>query len=116
MNGGPVSGTVKTWNTAEGWGVLTSPELPEDAWAHFSAIHSEDPDAYRELKPKEAVAFTWERAEQDGYSIRALEVRRANETDADTIWGAPPPDTPGGSGAFSSSLDISWDPDGGPRA
>jgi cold shock CspA family protein len=103
----PVSGKVKTWNSAEGWGVLTSPELPDDVWAHFSAIQIEE-DTFRALTPQEAVIFTWERADQDGYSLRALEIRRAAEVNDTTVWGTPPPNTPSG-GAYSSSLDITWD-------
>jgi hypothetical protein len=33
-----VDGTVKLWNDDEGWGVLASPQVPGDVWAHFSHI------------------------------------------------------------------------------
>ncbi len=79
----PVHGTVRSWDDESGWGVLASPEVPGEVWAHFSAVHTTDPGAFASLEPGEAVLFTWEEADQDGYSYRALRVRRpgAPETD-----------------------------------
>ncbi|GAA2606087.1 cold shock domain-containing protein [Actinomadura fulvescens] len=111
MNSGgePVNGTVKSWHSAEGWGVLASPDVPGEVWAHFSAIWSKEPDTFRSLTPKERVVFTWEQAEQDGYAFSATEVRRPKDVNASTVWGAPQPNTLGGDGAYSSTLQISWD-------
>ncbi|MEV5533756.1 cold-shock protein [Streptomyces prunicolor] len=72
----PVHGTVRSWDDESGWGVLTSPEVPGEVWAHFSAVQTTDPGAFASLEPGEAVLFTWEEADQDGYSYRALQVRR----------------------------------------
>lgn len=107
--GEPVNGTVKSWRSTEGWGVLVSPDVPGEVWAHFSAIWAEEPGAFLSLAPKEPVVFTWERADQDGYSFSATEVRRPEDVHDSTVWGAPQPNTPGGDGAYSSTLDISWD-------
>ena len=35
-----------------------------------------EPGAFASLEPGEAVLFTWEEAEQDGYAYRATRVRR----------------------------------------
>jgi len=72
----PVHGTVRSWDDESGWGVLASPEVPGEVWAHFSAVQTTDPGAFASLEPGEAVLFTWEEADQDGYSYRALQVRR----------------------------------------
>ncbi|WP_306819871.1 cold-shock protein [Streptomyces sp. CA-210063] len=79
----PVHGTVRSWDDESGWGVLASPEVPGDVWAHFSAVHTPDPDAFASLEPGEAVLFTWEEADQDGYSYRALRVRRPGDPETD---------------------------------
>jgi cold shock CspA family protein len=108
---GPVQGQVKSWNDEEGWGVLVSPEAPGEVWAHFSALRLPDPGAYRELPPGEPVAFIWEEADQDGYSYRAVEVRRVADVDDTTQWGSDDSgDHEPGTGS-SSSLNIVWDAD-----
>lgn len=58
------------WHLEQGWGVIESPSLPagEPAWAHFSAVHME---GYRYLSVGQAVEFTYERADQDGYRYGA---------------------------------------------
>jgi CspA family cold shock protein len=63
--------TVKTWNDEEGWGVLVSPEVRGEIWAHFSAI---DGPGYRGLEPGQTVTCDVEDlggAVQDGYRFRA---------------------------------------------
>lgn len=63
--------TVKTWSDEEGWGVLVSPEVSGDIWAHFSAI---DGPGYRRLEPGQKVTFDVEDLggpRQDGYQFRA---------------------------------------------
>lgn len=69
--GGPVEGTTRSWSDDEGWGVLASPDVDGEVWAHFSNI---DAVGYRSLKPGEAVQFTDETPCQDGYPHRALRV------------------------------------------
>lgn len=74
---GPAGGRVISWNADEGWGVLQSPEVPAEVWCHFSAV---DAPGYRELTVGEAVSFTWEAVEQDGYHYSAVAVRRHRGT------------------------------------
>jgi CspA family cold shock protein len=70
-----VDGIVKTWDEDEGWGVLTSPNVPGEVFAHFSNI---DAEGYRSLRDGEHVRFDWEDfpAGQDGYFYRATRVVR----------------------------------------
>jgi CspA family cold shock protein len=69
-----VQATVKLWNDDEGWGVLTSPDVPEGIWAHYSAL---EVDSFRTVLVGQTVS-----AEvvdlggpiQDGYRYRAERV------------------------------------------
>ncbi|MGW1375543.1 cold-shock protein [Streptomyces sp. NPDC002446] len=70
-----IAGRVRDWHSEEGWGVLTSPALPEEVWAHYSAIQA---TGFRELTAGEDVTFSVERAEQDGFHWRAERVWRAS--------------------------------------
>lgn len=88
-----VAGTVVSWDAEEGWGVLTSPSVPGEVWAHFSAVAGSPNEG-------EAVLFTYEEARQDGYDYRAVSVRRPGRTDA--------PGT-GKAGVYSSRLEITFD-------
>lgn len=71
---------MKQWSDDEGWGVLVSPEVPGEVWAHFSQI-VDDVDAYRSLSDGERVRFTCERYPpgQDGYFWRAIWVVALSE-------------------------------------
>jgi cold shock protein len=75
MLGAMALGTVKHWSDDDGWGVLTSPEVPGEVFAHFSRI---DGDGYRSLDAGEQVQFEWEdfAPGQDGYFYRATRVVR----------------------------------------
>ena len=69
-----VTATVKSWSDQEGWGVLVSPEIREDIWAHFSAI---DGPGYRELMAGQTVMCNVEDLGgpvQDGYRFRASRI------------------------------------------
>ncbi|MFG3496963.1 cold-shock protein [Streptomyces sp. NPDC047886] len=95
-----LSGHVQEWHSEEGWGVLATPALPDDVWAHYSAVEAE---GFRALTAGEAVTFTVERAEQDQFHWRAVRV-----------WPSGPGPLPGGGGdadgpGYSSSLDITFD-------
>jgi cold shock protein len=68
---GITKGVVLEWYAEEGWGVLDSANTPGGCWAHFSAVQVE---GYRSLTPSATVQFTFEAAEQDGYSFRAVAV------------------------------------------
>jgi CspA family cold shock protein len=68
---GTSTGVVREWYAEEGCGVLDSASTPGGCWAHFSAVQVE---GYRSLTPADRVHFTFEAAEQDGYSYRAVDV------------------------------------------
>jgi cold shock CspA family protein len=70
-------GTAKEWNSEEGWGIVTSPEVNGDVWAHFSGILG---DGYRSLVVGEPVEFRYEERDQDGYQYAALSVKRLGST------------------------------------
>jgi CspA family cold shock protein len=98
------TGTVATWSDDEGWGVLTSEATPGGCFAHYAAILA---DGYRTLMPSDEVRFTFERAGQDGFDYRAVEV-----------WPAigpkpkpkPKPTEPGPPGpGYRSTLTITYD-------
>ncbi|WP_407672403.1 cold-shock protein [Parafrankia discariae] len=69
------TGTVKFFDAEQGWGVVSSPDLPPglDAWVHFSSIEM---DGYRALEAGDRVEFDYEQGEQDGYSYRVTRVRK----------------------------------------
>jgi cold shock protein len=68
-------GVVKLWKTEEGWGVVSSSELPSgrDAWAHFSDILAE---GYRFLESGDQVEFEIIQRRQDGFDFVAANVRK----------------------------------------
>jgi CspA family cold shock protein len=68
-------GTVKFFKDDEGWGAITSPELPAgfDVWVHFSVIEM---DGFSTLETGEQVEFAYEEVEQDGFRFRATSVRK----------------------------------------
>jgi CspA family cold shock protein len=70
-------GTVRFFNPEEGWGAITSPELPggNDAWVHFSVIEM---DGYRVLEVGDQVEFDYESARQDGFRYRVTRVRKVS--------------------------------------
>ncbi|REK84670.1 cold shock domain-containing protein [Streptomyces inhibens] len=86
------------WRREEGWGVLASSAVPDEVWAHFSAIQAE---GFRELTAGQPVTFTVEQAQQDQFHWRAV-----------SIWpGSGPLFAPGSEGGlgYSSGLDITFD-------
>ena len=72
-----VDGTVNYWSD-EGWGVLTSPEIPGEVWAHFSEIAEDDETGDRSLSDGDRVEFDWEfyAPGQDGYFYIARNIVR----------------------------------------
>jgi len=69
-----VNANVSEWHNEEGWGVVSSAEVPEDIWVHFSAV---DMDGYKTLTPGERVDVEVEGPlpfDQDGYRYRAKRV------------------------------------------
>jgi cold shock protein len=75
-----VRGTVKTWHDEEGWGVLVSPRVDGDVFAHFGHIEAE---GYRALDSGATVDFEYEpypEGQDEGdevYYYRATRVREA---------------------------------------
>lgn len=91
---------VREWHAEQGWGVVDAPGTPGGCWAHFSAVVME---GYRSLEPGQVVEIEIEAVEQDGFAVRAAEVRPVGVT-------PPPPDLgPEGSAAYRSSLTIRYD-------
>ncbi len=70
-----IAGRVRQWRADEGWGVIDSEATPGGCWCHFSVIQA---DGYRELRDGEAVDFSFEKVEQDGWPFRAIAVRRTS--------------------------------------
>ncbi|WP_063842828.1 cold shock domain-containing protein [Sphaerimonospora mesophila] len=97
-------GVVVAWYDEEGWGVLRSPDLPSDVFAHFSVI-AQIGRGYRSLSPGRQVHFTWEARPQDGYAFSAIEVFIEGEAPS---WGREPENSGPG---YSSSLRIEFDDD-----
>ena len=97
------SGVVRAWFGDEGWGVLDCGRTPGGCWVHFSALAV---DGYRALVPEQRVELEWEQADQDGFVYRAVRVWPAGEEPVDVMkaYGSD-------SGAYASSLVITWDED-----
>lgn len=96
-------GVLRSWVEEEGWGVIDSPGTPGGCWVHLTHLAGA-------ARVGEALEFTFEPADQDGYRFRALRAWPA---------GDPPRRAPGTSvfndrsGAFASTLTLSFD-DGTP--
>lgn len=65
--------TVREWHDVQGWGVLEAPELPGGCWCHFSAVQG---SGFRALPAGAEVDAEVEVVEEDGYTFRAVSVRR----------------------------------------
>jgi uncharacterized RmlC-like cupin family protein/cold shock CspA family protein len=85
------TGTVRSWNDLEGWGVIDSAETPGGCWAHISMLRM---DGYKTLVTGQSVVLDWETADQDGYAFRAH-----------AVW---PGDTPGAA-ALMSGMMVTFD-------
>ena len=96
------AGTVELWLDEEGWGVIGSVATPNGCWVPFSAVVM---DGYRRLVPGDRVTFTYEQADQDGYSFRALEVWPPGVEPGTRM----PPSSSPNVGAYKSRLTITLD-------
>ncbi len=67
-------GTVKNWHEEEGWGVLVSPDLPGEVFAHH--VHIRGQDGYRTFAAGDPVVFEADEQGQDGCQYRARWVQR----------------------------------------
>jgi CspA family cold shock protein len=70
-------GRVREWHDDDGWGVVDSAATPGGCWAHYSSVHVA---GYRRLAAGDEVAFSFEQADQDGYSYRTVEVWPAGQS------------------------------------
>lgn len=95
-----IGGIVRVWHQ-DGWGVIDSPETPGGCWAHFSDL---DVPGFKELLDGHSVTFTFEPANQDGYSYRALHVW--SQGPEPQPWPGP---SEGPGAAYRSILTITWD-------
>lgn len=64
-------GFVRSFDAAEGWGVIDGPDVPGGCWVHFSALAMA---GYRTLAAGQRVSFRAEAASQDGFAFRAVKV------------------------------------------
>lgn len=72
---------VSWWSDDDGWGVIESSATPGGCWVHFSVVTSED-NGFRHLQVGQAVAFAWEKADQDGFHFRATRVEGSKAVDS----------------------------------
>jgi cold shock CspA family protein len=81
-------GTVREWSD-DGYGVVDSADTPGGCWVFHISVAQ---DGFRALTPGDEVAFTFERARQDGFEFRALVLwpprcrARYNTTARDRTW------------------------------
>lgn len=94
-------GQVRVWYDADGWGVIDSDATPGGCWAHYSSVLVA---GYKNLRTGQDVTFTFEAAEQDGYSFRAVEVWPSDQTPVRTSH-----EVSGPSAAYSSTLTLTFD-------
>ncbi len=101
-NIGHTRATVREFDAEGGWGVLDSSQTPGGCWVHYSAIATGP--GFRMLAAGAHVELDWEALPQDGYRFRA---RRVWPVGTDPI----DPPTRTFSGAYTTTLDISFDDD-----
>lgn len=72
--------TCMAWHDDDGWGVLASPDVPGELFAHFSHVVAPS-GVYRSLRPGEVVEIDWEPYPpgQDGYVFRATRIERLTQ-------------------------------------
>ena len=99
-----VTGTVRSWDDAEGCGVVDSAETPGGCWTHYSHL---DMAGYRSVSSGELVQLDWAAPGQDGFDFRAVRVRPA---DVDPAPAAPTVPSSEQDGAYSSTLTLTFDP------
>jgi len=94
------SGSVRSYDAVQGWGVIDGPDVPGGCWVHFSAIAV---DGHRQLVAGQHVSFRAEAASQDGFPFRAVKVWTGD---------VEPAELPGehfGSGSYRSTLSLTFD-------
>ena len=98
-------GTVRVWLDEQGWGVIESQETPGGCWTHFSAVAVA---GFARLEVGQVVLLEWEAAGQDGYAYRAVRTWPADRQPVDPVVET------GNTGAYSSTLTITYDRDAPP--
>ena len=68
-------GTVKEWSDDDGWGVIVSPDLSGQVFAHHIHIRGQG-DGFRTLSAGDPVEFEANDRGQDGCEYKALWVER----------------------------------------
>ena len=96
-----VVGTVRFWNTDEGWGVIDSPETPRGCWIHYGKVAVQ---RFAGLETGQQMELEWEQAPQDGYDYRATRAWPLGDEPFDRYKTSGNP-TP----AFETSLTIEFD-------
>lgn len=94
------SGVVRSYDAAEGWGVIDGADVPGGCWVHCSAIATA---GCRQLSPGEPVSFHVEAADQVGFAFRAVKVWRGDGEPAATPDEGPSPSV------YHSRLNLSFD-------
>lgn len=67
--------TVREWREDEGWGVVTTDDVPEGVWLHITDVKA---DGFPFLKPGDRLEVKFEGPlsfDQDGYRHRATVAR-----------------------------------------
>jgi CspA family cold shock protein len=95
-------GIVRAWLDEQGWGVIDSPETPGGCWTHFSAVAVAD---FARLGAGQEVLLEGEEAAQDGFAYRAVRTWPADRQPVDPVV------EPGGTGAYSSAVTITYNGD-----
>jgi CspA family cold shock protein len=94
-------GQVRVWYDEDGWGVIDSDATPGGCWAHYSSVLVA---GYKSLRTGQGVSFTFEAADKDGYSIRAVEAWPSDQAPVRTRH-----EVSGPSAAYSSTLTLTFD-------
>jgi CspA family cold shock protein len=82
-------GVVKFYKSEQGWGAISSPELPpgRDAFVHFSVIEGQS--GFRAFATGDRVEFDFQQARQDSFDFVATRAQLvdddASTTDASNI-------------------------------
>jgi cold shock CspA family protein len=95
------AGRVLNWNSEDGHGVLTSPDVAGQILAHYAMIR--DQTGWRGLTVGQQVWFSWEQVRQDDCPNRAIDIFTTDTSSTSSASSA------SGNSAYVSSLDIAYD-------
>ena len=100
------SGRVRAWHDEDGWG---GHRLRGQPGRVLGALLGRLHDWFRTLEPGQAVTFTFEAGEQDGYHFRAVQVWSRWRPEVVTDIGKSGPDV-----GYQSKLHLDDDAEGAP--